>query len=84
MTPWIVGCQAPLSMEFSRPEYWNGQLFLSPRDLPNSGIKPMSPALEAGSLLPEPLGKPNIMERKGSAMEFTIMSNEQNFSKRDI
>ena len=39
-TPWIVACQAPLSMEFSRPEYWSGQLFPSPGDLPNPGIKP--------------------------------------------
>jgi len=35
MTPWTVACQAPLSVEFSRQEYWNGQPFPSPGDLPN-------------------------------------------------
>ena len=36
-------------MEFSRPEYWSGQPFPSPGDLPNPGIKPRSPALQADS-----------------------------------
>ena len=44
-TPWIVTCQAPLSMGFSRQEYWSGLPFPSPRDLPNPGIEPRSPAL---------------------------------------
>ena len=44
-TPWIVACQAPLSMGLSRQEYWSGLPFPSPRDLPNPGIKPGSPAL---------------------------------------
>ena len=39
-TPWTVTCQAPLSMEFSRPEYWSGLTFPSPGDLPNPGIEP--------------------------------------------
>ena len=38
-TPWTLACQAPLSMEFSRHEYWNGLKFPSPGALPNSGIK---------------------------------------------
>ena len=45
---WTVACQAPLSMGFSRPEYWSGLPFSFPRDLPNPGIEPrplMSPAL---------------------------------------
>ena len=42
------------SMEFSRPEYWSGYPFPSPGDLPNSGIKPRSPALQANSLPAEP------------------------------
>ena len=46
-------------MEFSRQEYWSGLPFPSPRDLPNPGIKPGSPALEADSLTSEPPGKPN-------------------------
>ena len=46
------------SMESSRPEYWSGQLFPSPGDLPNPGIEPRSPALWADSLAAEPSGKP--------------------------
>ena len=42
LTPWTVACQAPLSMGFSRQEYWNGLPFLPPGDLPNPGIKPAS------------------------------------------
>ena len=55
---WTVACQVPLSMEFSMQKYWSGLPFRSPGDLPNAGIKPGSPALEADSLLPEPPGKP--------------------------
>ena len=42
-TPWTLTCQAPLSMGFSRQEHWSGLPFPSPGDLPNPGIKPMSP-----------------------------------------
>ena len=56
--PWSVACQASLSMGFSRQEYWSGLPFLSPRDLPNPGIKPRSPTLQADSLLTELQGKP--------------------------
>ena len=45
-------------MEFSRREYWSGLPVLSPGDLPDPGMEPKSPALEADSLLSEPLGKP--------------------------
>ena len=45
-------------MEFSRPEYWSGQPFPSPGDLPNPGIKFRSPTLQADSLPAEPQGKP--------------------------
>ena len=44
-TPWTVAYQAPLSMGFSRQEYWGGLPFPSPGDLPNPGIEPRSPAL---------------------------------------
>ena len=47
--------QAPLSMGFSRQEYWSGLPFPSPGDLPDPGIEPGSPALEADSLTSEPL-----------------------------
>ena len=49
-TPWTADCQAPLSMGFSRQEYWNGLPFTSPGDLPDPGIKPGSPAMQADSL----------------------------------
>ena len=56
MTPWTGACWAPLSVEFFRQEYWSGLPFPSPRDLPNPGIEPGSPALQADSLLSEPPG----------------------------
>ena len=49
-TPWTVARQAPLSMGFSRQEYWNGLPFPSPENLSDPGIKPRSPALQADSL----------------------------------
>ena len=57
-TLWTTACQAPLSMEFSRSEYWSGLPFPSPGDLPEPGIKPRSLALQADSLQFEPSGKP--------------------------
>ena len=48
--PWTVAHQAPLSVEFSRQEYWSGLPFPPPGDLPHPGIKPGSPALWADSL----------------------------------
>ena len=61
-TPWTVGYQAPLSMEFSRQEYWSGLPFPSPGYLPNPGIEPGSPALQADVLPSEP-PKKSIMEK---------------------
>ena len=49
-TPWIIACQAPPSVGFPRQEYWNGLPFPSPGDLPDPGIEPGSPALQADSL----------------------------------
>ena len=57
-TPWTVTYYASLSMGFSRQEYWSGLPFASPGDLPDPGIKPGSPALEADALTSEPPGKP--------------------------
>ena len=51
MIPWTIACQAPLSMEFSRQEYWTGLPFPTPGDLPNPGTKPtylVCPALASG------------------------------------
>ena len=46
-SPWTVACLAPLTMEFSRQEYWSGLPFPSPGDLPDPGMEPRSPALKA-------------------------------------
>ena len=56
--PCTVAHQAPLFMGFSRQEYWSGLPFPSPGELPNPGIKPRSPALQAAALTSEPPGKP--------------------------
>ena len=57
-TPWTVAHQAPLSMGFSRQEYWSGLPFPSPGNLPYPGIEPRSPALQVDALTSEPPGKP--------------------------
>ena len=61
VTPRTVAHQAPLSIRFSRQEYWTGLPFPSPWDLPKPGIKPGSPALQADSLPAEPPGKPQSL-----------------------
>ena len=58
-TPWPVAYQSSQSMEFFRQEYWSGLPFPSPGDLPDPGMEPGSPALEADALTSEPPGKPN-------------------------
>ena len=50
-TPWTVAFQAPLSMGFSRQEYWSGLPFPSPGDLPDPGFEPRSPALLEDAIL---------------------------------
>ena len=65
MTLWTVACQAPLTMEFPRQEYWNGLTFPSPGFLPDPGIglsSLRSPALQAGSLPLAPPGKPRKVQ----------------------
>ena len=59
-TPWTVACQAPPSMGFSRQEYWSWLPFPSPGDLPNPGIEPGSPTLQADTLTFEPPGRSDI------------------------
>ena len=62
VTPWTVAHQAPLSRAFSRHEYWSGLPFPPPRDLPDPGIKPMSPVsspMHADSLLLTHWGSPH-------------------------
>ena len=65
VTPWTAACQAPLSMGFSRQEYWSGLPFPSPGDHPNPGIEPRSPAFHADSLPYEP-------QRKWTGMPLNI------------
>ena len=78
-TLWTVACQAPLSMGFSRQEHWSGLPCFPPGDLPNPGIKPRSPALQADSLLSEPPGKPkntgmgNLSLLQGNLLNSTRM-----------
>ena len=62
MTPWTVARQVPLSMEFSRQEYWSGLSFPSPEDLPNARIEleSLSPALAGRLFATETPGKPKL------------------------
>ena len=69
--PWTVAHQAPLSMEFSRQEYWSGLPFPSPGDLSDPGIEPGSPTLQADTLPSEPQGKP-ILAFTGELFHFVI------------
>ena len=60
VTSWTVAHQVPLSMKFSKQEYWSGLLLPTPRHLPDPGIEPMSlvsPALAAGFFTTVPPGK---------------------------
>ena len=59
--PWTGVYQASLSVGFSRQEYWSGLPFPSPGDLPDPGIEPRSPALQADTLPSEPPGKPVVV-----------------------
>ena len=60
MTLWIIARQAPLSMGFSRQEYWSGLSCPPPGNLPDPGIEPVSPALAGGFFITEPPGKPPV------------------------
>ena len=75
-TPWTVSCQAPLSLGFSRQEYWSGLPFPFPGSLPDPGIKPTSPgspALAGVFITTEPPWKPglhSVLEIDSAEMEF--------------
>ena len=60
-TPWTAACQAPLSMGFSRQEFWSGLPFPSLGDLPGPGIEPASPALVGRVFTTELSGKPRCI-----------------------
>ena len=75
VTPWTVALQAPLSMGFSRQEYWSGLPFPSPGGLPRPGMEAVSPALAGGFFTTEPPGKPLKMEvREGLFRDFCLSS----------
>ena len=59
----LIACQAPLSMEFARQEYWSGLPFPSPGDFPDLGVKSRSPSSQADSLPSEPSGHPWTQQR---------------------
>ena len=64
MTPWLAACEAPLSMGFSRQEYWRGLPFPSPGNLPDSGFEPESPALAGRFFTTKSPGKPEYPYHK--------------------
>ena len=71
-TPWTIAYQASLSIGFSRQEYWSGLPFPSPGDLPNPGIEPGSPALQADTLPSEPPWA--LIKKKLSAKELMLLN----------
>ena len=80
-TLWTIAQQAPPSMGFSRQEYWSGLPFPSPGDLPNPGIEPTSPALQADALTSEPPGKPkNTGVGSLSLLQRIFLTQESNWS----
>ena len=74
-TSWTIAYQALPSMGFFRQEYWTGLPFLSPVDLPDPGIEPVSSAFQADALTSEPPGKPNQKQDENL---------NRHFSKGDI
>ena len=79
--PWTVAHQSPLSMGFSRQEYWSGLPFPSPGDLPNLMMEPRSPALQADSLLTEPPGNEVIHYMIISTFGIWLKSSCKNLKK---
>ena len=69
VTLWTVACQAPLSIGFSRQEYWSGFPCPAPGDLPDPGIELLSPALQADSLPLVPPGKPTHSINKSNRIK---------------
>ena len=81
--PWTVAHQAPLSMGFSRKEYWSGLPFPSPGDLPNPGIESGSPTLQADALTSDPPGKPQNTYTQ-QILRFTHLNEEfQRIARRE-
>ena len=85
-TPWTIAYQAPPSMGFSRQGYWSGLPFPSPGDLPNPGIKPRSPALQADALTSEPPGRTWDLKYDVSECIYKTEADSQNYGslRRDL
>ena len=69
MIPRTVVCQAPLSMGFSRQEYWNGVPFPPSENLPDSGIEPVSPALAGRFFTTKLPGKPTLLSAAAKSLQ---------------
>ena len=83
----VCSQQVPLSMEFCRQEYWSRLPYPSPEDLPDPGIKPRSPALQADSLLSEPLGKilQKLCHRRNQSLQVqNLSSGSKNVCRNQI
>ena len=79
VTPWTVASQAPVSVGFSRQEYWSGLACPPTGDLPNPGIKPRCPTLQADSLPAEPQGTPkNTGMGSLSLLQWIFLTQESN------
>ena len=85
--PWNVARQAPVSVGFSRQEYWSGLPFPSPEDLPDPGIEPESPALQADSLPSEPPSSKMVtylnLDLSPDILKFLLISNHLYYEEND-
>ena len=84
VTPWTVAHQAPPSTRFSSQAYWSGLPFPSPGDLPDPGINPRSPALQADTLTSEPPGKPMGTQIITIYRELSINEKSWKTSRKDF
>ena len=82
-TPWTITHQAPLSMGFSRQEYWSQVPFPSLGDLPDPGIEPRFPALQADALTSEPPGKPTTLY-EWWVLRFSVYHNTADYKMKII
>ena len=83
VTLWTAAQQAPLSMGFSRQEYWSGLPCPPPEDLPDTGTEPASPALQVDSLPTEPPGKPSIT-RQPSTIRIYLLQTGNGFEVQSL
>ena len=81
VTPWAVAHQAPLSMGFSRQEYWSRLSFPPPGNLLDQGIEPLSPALAGELFTTEPPGKPMLLSYSAAYFKLVILALLKSFNK---